>query len=97
MEGLISMVSHHDEVCGLPPDFKVIASTSYCEVHAFQYRDLPVWGTQFHPEYRLKEANEIFDLVKTVDSQSSRYFINQMQAEQELEQNEKILLNFLEI
>jgi GMP synthase (glutamine-hydrolysing) len=50
------MVSHYDEVCDLPKEFKVLASSPGCAVHAFQYRDLPVWGVQFHPEYNAEEG-----------------------------------------
>jgi GMP synthase (glutamine-hydrolysing) len=54
------MVCHYDEVFDLPPEFKVLASSERCAVHAFQYRDLPVWGVQFHPEYGPEEATSIF-------------------------------------
>jgi GMP synthase (glutamine-hydrolysing) len=54
------MVSHFDEACGLPADFRVLASSPDCAVHAFQYRDLPVWGLQFHPEYGAQDGLEIW-------------------------------------
>jgi GMP synthase (glutamine-hydrolysing) len=62
-EGLrapLVMVSHFDEACGLPADFRVLASSPDCAVHAFQYRDLPVWGLQFHPEYGAQDGLEIW-------------------------------------
>jgi GMP synthase (glutamine-hydrolysing) len=37
------MVSHFDEACDLPPEFKILAASAHCAVQAFQYRDLPVW------------------------------------------------------
>lgn len=57
------MACHYDEAFDLPAEFKVLASSEDCAVHAFQYRDLPVWGVQFHPEYGPKEAMPIFRVV----------------------------------
>lgn len=57
------MVCHYDEVVDLPAEFRVLAATPQCRVHAFQYRDLPVWGVQFHPEYGPEEAEPIFQAV----------------------------------
>ena len=42
--------SHFDEVCNLPPRYKILASSSLCPVHAFRVEGLPVWGVQSHPE-----------------------------------------------
>lgn len=57
------MVCHHDEVFDLPAEFRVLATSKHCAVHAFQFRDLPVWGVQFHPEYGPEEAEPIFQVV----------------------------------
>ena len=54
------MASHFDEACDLPADFKILAASPDCAVHAFQYRDLPVWGVQFHPEYGAEEGDRIW-------------------------------------
>ena len=65
-EGLpetLAMVSHFDEACDLPPDFRILASSGDCAVHAFQYRDLPVWGVQFHPEYGPEHGDRIWRAV----------------------------------
>jgi len=62
-EGLrqpLMMASHFDEACNLPGEFRVLASSPACAVHAFQYRDLPVWGVQFHPEYSAEEGMRIW-------------------------------------
>ncbi len=95
----VFMVSHYDEVCNLTDDFKIIASSPRCAVHAFQYKDLPVWGLQFHPEYNVREADEIFDLIKKRDPLFSTYFFNDPSNEMQMkmEQNERIFLNFLAI
>jgi GMP synthase (glutamine-hydrolysing) len=57
------MASHFDEAFDLPPDFKILAASPDCAVHAFQYRDLPVWGVQFHPEYGAEEGDRIWRTV----------------------------------
>ena len=41
---------HYDEVCDLPPEFEVLASTDACPVEAFRFGPKPVWGLQCHPE-----------------------------------------------
>jgi GMP synthase-like glutamine amidotransferase len=48
--------SHSDEVVGLGDDFRVLASSEPCPVHAFQWRAKPVWGIQSHPEMGIHAA-----------------------------------------
>ena len=57
------MVSHFDEACNLPAEFTILAASPDCAAHAFQYRDLPVWGVQFHPEYGPEEGDRIWQEV----------------------------------
>ncbi len=90
----VCMVSHYDEVCNLNENFKIIASTPGCPVHGFQYKNLPVWGVQFHPEYNIEEANEIFDLIAEEDPLSLNYYSNALGEETQLDQNEQIIVNF---
>jgi GMP synthase (glutamine-hydrolysing) len=63
LEAPLLMASHFDEACDLPGEFQVLASSPDCAVHAFQYRDLPVWGVQFHPEYGAAEGQRIWQEV----------------------------------
>lgn len=72
---LTAMVSHYDEVVSLPDEFTVFARSERCPIHAFQYRDLPVYGIQFHPEYGPKEADFIFEQVMKNDPGAGRWFI----------------------
>lgn len=81
-ETLNAMVSHYDEVVNLPPDFTVLAESDRCVVHAFQYRDLPVFGVQFHPEYGPEEADFIFHEVKRLDPDAKQWFTGTSPAEQ---------------
>jgi GMP synthase (glutamine-hydrolysing) len=61
--GTLVMASHFDEACDLPPEFSILAASPDCAVHAFQYRGLPVWGVQFHPEYGAEEGQRIWQEV----------------------------------
>lgn len=91
----VSMVSHYDAVHDLPGGFKIIASTPGCDVHGFQFKDLPVWGTQFHPEYNVEEAKEIFDLLEEKDPPFRTYYSDKaFPDESQLKQNEQVLVNF---
>jgi len=47
---------HFDEVINLNKDFSIIASSEFCNIHAFQYKDMPIWGIQAHPEINIKAA-----------------------------------------
>jgi len=96
MKQLSVMVSHYDEVFGLPEeDFTVFAETSQCAVHAFQYRNLAVWGVQFHPEYGPKEAEFIFQQVKRSDPAAEKWFIGTPPQPGELAHCQQIFNNFL--
>jgi GMP synthase (glutamine-hydrolysing) len=49
---------HWDQVVELPPGGVNLASSALCPIQIFRYRDLPVWGVQFNPQYgpRLAES-----------------------------------------
>lgn len=58
---------HFDEVVDPGPDFRILASTEDCSIHAFQYRDRPIWGIQSHPEINIENGKSLledFGLVK---------------------------------
>ena len=50
--------SHFDEVANLGDEFKILASTRTCKIHAFQFKDLPVWGIQAHPEMDISASRQ---------------------------------------
>lgn len=50
---------HVDQVVRLPEGAVRLAGSPVAPVQAFRYRDLPVWGVQFHPEIRPSLAAEI--------------------------------------
>jgi len=47
---------HFDEVIALNKDFSIIASSEFCDIHAFQFKDKPIWGIQAHPEINIEAA-----------------------------------------
>jgi GMP synthase (glutamine-hydrolysing) len=53
-------VGHFDEVVELPPDWRVIARSDGCPIHAFVSERLRLFGVQFHPEMDLDTGNFCF-------------------------------------
>lgn len=51
---------HFDEVVGLGDDFRILASTPRCPVHAFRMRGRSIWGVQSHPEIDIADARILF-------------------------------------
>lgn len=49
--------SHFDEVFDLGREFRILAATEMCAIQAFQWKENPVWGLQFHPEMNKNEAS----------------------------------------
>lgn len=95
----VCMVSHFDEVFDLPPDFSILASSDKCGVHAFQYKDYPIYGVQFHPEYDVNGANEIFDVVLKNNPEISNHMIKPLDDSyvNRIEQNRRIFANFFQL
>ncbi len=48
--------SHFDEVFNLGESFTVLSTSENCEIQAFQWKEKPVWGLQYHPEITVQEA-----------------------------------------
>ena len=48
--GPVIMESHYWEIYRLPEGFDLLASTPWCRIQVIQHRELPVYGTQGHPE-----------------------------------------------
>lgn len=51
--------SHVEEICDLPPDVSVLASSADCQAHAYRIAARPMWGVQFHAEMTLHEATAL--------------------------------------
>ena len=59
-----SFSAHFEEVAQLPRECVNLAYSTLCKIQAFQWRSLPIYGIQFHPEKTLFEVNEIFQELK---------------------------------
>lgn len=46
--------AHRSEIKQLPDGFRLLASSDDCEIQAMVHEQLPLYGTQFHPESRLE-------------------------------------------
>lgn len=99
-EGIVDpvfSVAHYEEVFDLNEDFKIIARNKNCSVHAFQYKDLPIWGTQFHPEYNIENTKYNIDEYKEKDPNFEKYYIYDLKDDDKVLQNGLIFKNFAAI
>ena len=75
----ILMMEDHCEAISIPANFKLLASSDACVNEAMEHNELPIYGTQFHPEVSGNHGNivsENFILIgqeercheRTVDS-----------------------------
>jgi GMP synthase (glutamine-hydrolysing) len=48
--GFNAWESHNDEIVRAPKDFRVLASSSSCQVQAMRHKTMDLFGVQFHPE-----------------------------------------------
>lgn len=53
-----AQLGHHDRVATLPEGFYELARSERCRNQAIRYRDLPVYGTQFHCEMEERHIRE---------------------------------------
>jgi GMP synthase (glutamine-hydrolysing) len=71
--------SHYDEVTGLLPDrCEVIASTDHCAVQAFQVRQQPVWGVQFHPELDERSGRKMLERNLATEPAAREHFVDEL-------------------
>ena len=91
----VCLLSHFDEAVELPADFHILGASEKCGVHAFQYKELPVWGVQFHPEYDTVSGKEIFDDHEVTEPRFKALFFSEMCDAVQLEQNKKFFTNFI--
>jgi GMP synthase-like glutamine amidotransferase len=69
-----SFSSHFDEVIGLDDDFNILASSPDCLIQAFQLKNRPVWGIQFHPEIGIADAREFLSSLVRLGHPASALF-----------------------
>ena len=95
IENPIFYESHYDEVCNLTDDFKVIAANADCPIQAFQYKNQPIWGVQFHPEVDFQTGEKAFKQRLLEKPELRKYCKNELENSQQIEQNFKIFKNFV--
>ncbi|MDH7512588.1 MAG: type 1 glutamine amidotransferase [Clostridiales bacterium] len=65
---------HFDEAINLDEDFIILASTPACPVQAFELRNRPVWGVQFHPEIGIPAAQDLLQNLAGLGLEHSPLF-----------------------
>ena len=63
-EVFYSLSFHQDEVRNLPESFHILAKSNDCSVQAYEIKNYPFLGVQFHPEKALEEADESLRKLK---------------------------------
>ena len=95
LEEVVTMHSHYDEVFGLGADFTVLARTEHCAVQAFQYRQQPVWGVQFHPELGYEEGQRMLRNNLESEPRAAELAGNDLESSGQAEANLRLLEAFL--
>jgi len=80
-ESFHAFALHFDEVVDLGSDFRILASTDACSIHAFQYQDRPVWGVQSHPEIDISNGKALLEDFLLVKPEAEPLIRNALDAE----------------
>ncbi len=89
--------SHLEEVFDLNENFTIIASNSNCDIQGYQYKNLPIWGVQFHPEVTFEYGEQSIK-NKLANYESMReYNRNELDDPEYIEQNFRIFENFIKL
>jgi GMP synthase (glutamine-hydrolysing) len=91
----IFLESRYDEVFDPPPEFNIIARNDQEAVQAFRYKNLPVWGVQFHPEYLFEDGQAMLQNHLNQTPQDKLFYQNELKTPNQMLQNLKIFQNFL--
>ncbi|MEM7582204.1 MAG: gamma-glutamyl-gamma-aminobutyrate hydrolase family protein [Acidobacteriota bacterium] len=94
LDELIPVHSHYDEVYDLPPSCERIAWTDDCAVQAFQLRDRPVWGVQFHPEMSYDEGSRMMRGNLRTEPLAPRHYVDELKDPARVDDNLKLFENF---
>lgn len=93
----VFLESHYDEVCNLPEDFQIIATNNECDIQAFQYKKLPVWGVQFHPEMQFENGSAMVRSHLDEFPHDKEFYRNELDNEVHIHQNFLIFKNFINL
>jgi GMP synthase (glutamine-hydrolysing) len=92
-----SAVFHYDEVFDLDSRFEITARSDRCAIHGFQIKGKPIWGVQFHPDFRYQD---VFAFVEEVREKEDRFDEMHCQApisQEEFRVNDLVFKNWIKI
>lgn len=95
LDRLAAVTCNSDEVFDLPEEYRILAGADHCPVLAFEHRDKPIWGVQFHPEYERKYGQKVLDFTFTEAEEGSYTSLDQRWNEDCLKANARLFRNFL--
>lgn len=96
LKRIVSVTCNSDEVFNLPAAYRILAGTDHCRVLAYEHRDKPIWGVQFHPEYELKYGTEVLKFIMQSANRNSFTYLDQRWDEHCLKANARLFTNFLQ-
>lgn len=97
LQRIVSVTCNSDEVFNLPPQYRILASADHCRVLAYEHREKPIWGVQFHPEYEREYGAEVLKLTMELADKTSFTYLDQRRDETCLSANTRLFLNFLQV
>ena len=97
LERIAAVTCNSDEVFNLPPEYRILAGADHCRVLAYEHRDKPIWGVQFHPEYEREYGAVVLDYVMGSIDKTGVTYLDQRWDEDCLRANTRMLANFLQI
>ncbi len=93
----VVLESHYETVENLSEDFRSLGRSATVGVEALQYKDLPVWGLQFHPEYNIEQGRDMMRRKILKDPNVKNLLQSSDVSQEHFSQNEQILINFAKL
>ncbi len=94
LDELVPMHSHYDEIHDLPAECEVTAWTNDCAVQAFQMRDRPIWGVQFHPELSFEEGRRMMEGNLRTEPAARRLMVDELADPARVDDQLRMFANF---
>ena len=69
----------------------------HCRVLAYEHRDKPIWGVQFHPEYEQEYGSVVLDYVMGRSDKADVTYLDEHWDEDGLRVNACVFANFLKV
>lgn len=88
--------AHFDQV-EVHEEMDILAHSDICKVQAFQVKDAPMWGTQFHPEIDLENGKWFIQDLKVIKPEMTMELEACLLEATEAGVREKILTNFYKV